>query len=164
MIEHESKIFLGGLKWGPKPFPNYTKNFWIRPFSDPPGHLEVFSHPFLACPQGVSPHSNFFLKLSISQNIFKFYAKVAKSLGRNQIWWKTESTNFGHFWTWKVHCFEDVFIAMEVSSNLKIDVFEATSDPWVQLYVCEGMSPKSRVFPIIFGAKIHNNWFSNSFQ
>ena len=52
---------------------------------------------------------------------------------------------------------------MEVSSNLKIDVFEATSDPWVQLYVCEGMSPKSGVFPIIFGAKIHNNWFSNSF-
>ena len=85
-------------------------------------------------------------------------------MGRNQIWWKTESTNFGHFWTWKVHCFEDVFIAMEVSSISKIDVFEATSDPWVQLYVCEGMSPKSRDFPIIFGARIHNNRFSNSFQ
>ena len=64
----------------------------------------------------------------------------------------------------KSHCFEDVFIAIEVSSNLKIDVFEATSDPWVQLYVCEGLSPKSRGFLIIFGAKIHNNQFSNSFQ
>ena len=53
---------------------------------------------------------------------------------------------------------------MEVSSNLKVNVFETTSDPWVQLYVCEGMSPKSRVFPIIFGAKIHNNRFSNSFS
>ena len=53
---------------------------------------------------------------------------------------------------------------MEVSSNLKIDVFEATCDPWVQLYVCEGMSPKSGGFPINFGAKIHNNRFSNSFQ
>ena len=31
---------------------------------------------------------------------------------------------------------------MEVSSNLKVDVFEATSDPWVQLHVCEGSSPK----------------------
>ena len=48
---------------------------------------------------------------------------------------------------------------MEVSSNLKIDVFEATSDPWVQLYVCEGMSPKTGVFPIIFGAKIITTGF-----
>ena len=53
---------------------------------------------------------------------------------------------------------------MEVSSNLKVDVFEATSDPWVQLHVCEGSSPKSGGFPIIFGAKIHNNWLYNSFQ
>ena len=53
---------------------------------------------------------------------------------------------------------------MEVSSNLKVDVFEATSDPWVQLHVCEGSSPKSGGFPIMFGAKIHNNQFSNSFQ
>ena len=44
---------------------------------------------------------------------------------------------------------------MEVSSNLKIDVFEATSDPWVQLYVCEGMSPKSGVFS-------HHFWGKNS--
>ena len=41
MIEHESKIFLGGLKGGPNPFPNYAKNFWIRPFSDPPGHSQL---------------------------------------------------------------------------------------------------------------------------
>ena len=53
---------------------------------------------------------------------------------------------------------------MEESSNLKIYVFEATSDPWVQLYVCEGMSPKSGVFPIIFGAKIHNNRFPILFK
>ena len=57
-----------------------------------------------------------------------------------------------------------MFIAIEVSSHLKVDVFEATSDPWVQIHVCEGSSPKSRGFPIIFGAKIHNNWFSDSFQ
>ena len=47
---------------------------------------------------------------------------------------------------------------MEVSSNSKVDYFEATRDPWVQLHVCEGSSP------IIFGVKIHNNQFSNSFQ
>ena len=155
---------MGGLKGGLKGLQKDAKKNWFRLFFDPPGPIKLFSHSFSAWSHRVSPHSDFFLKLSISQNIFKFYAKVAKSLGRNQIWWKTESTNFGHFRTWKVHCFEDVFIAMEVSSNLKIDVFEATSDPWVQLYVCEGMSPKSRVFPIIFGAKIHKTWFSNSFQ
>ena len=53
---------------------------------------------------------------------------------------------------------------MEVSSNLKVDVFEATSDPWVQLHVYEVSSPKSGGFPIIFGAKIHKKVFFNSFQ
>ena len=155
---------MGGLKGGLKGLQKDAKKNWFRLFFDPPGPIKLFLHSFSAWAHRVCAHSDFFLKLSISQNIFKFYAKVAKSLGRNQIWWKTESTNFGHFRTWKVHCFEDVFIAMEVSSNLKIDVFEATSDPWVQLYVCEGMSPKSRVFPIIFGAKIHNNRFPILFK
>ena len=85
-------------------------------------------------------------------------------MGRNQIWWKTELTNFGHFWTWNVYCFEDVFIAMEVSSNLKVDVFEATSDPWVQLHICEGSSPKRGGFTTIFRAKIDNNCFFHFLQ
>ena len=51
------------------------------------------------------------------------------------------------------------YIAMEVSSNLKVDVFEATSDPWVQLYVCEGMSPKSGVFPSFLGQKFITTGF-----
>ena len=80
---------------------------------------QTFLHSFSAWAWGVCEHSDFFLKLSISQNIFKFYGKVVKSLGQSQIWWKTESTNFGHIQTWKIHCFEDVFIAMGVSSNLK---------------------------------------------
>ena len=97
MIEHESKIFLGGLKGGPKPFPNYTKNFWIQPFSDPPGHLEVFQHPFLACPHGVSPHSDFCANLFICSQDLKFHDGNASLSGVNQILVKTESTIFGHF-------------------------------------------------------------------
>ena len=155
---------MGGLKGGLKGLQKDAKKNWFRLFFDPPGPIKLFSHSFSAWSHGVSPHSDFFLKLSISQNIFKFYAKVAKSLGRNQIWWKTESTNFGHFRTWKVHCFEDVFIAMEVSSNLKVDVFEATSDPWVQVHVCEGWSPKRGGFTTIFRAKIDNNCFFHFLQ
>ena len=97
MIEHESKIFLGGLKGGPNPFPNYAKNFWIRPFSDPPGHSEVFSHPFSACPQGASPHSDFCANLFICSQDLKFYDRNAILLGENQFWVKTELTIFGHF-------------------------------------------------------------------
>ena len=97
MIEHESKIFLGGLKGGPNPFPNYSKNFWIRPFSDPPGHSEVFQHPNSAWPRGVSPHSDFCANLFICSQDLKFYDKNASLLGENQIWVKTESTIFGHF-------------------------------------------------------------------
>ena len=148
---------VGWPEGGPKGPPKGCQKNWFRLFFDPPGPIKLFSHSFSAWSHGVSPHSDFFLKLSISQNIFKFYAKVAKSLGRNQIWWKTESTNFGHFRTWKVHCFEDVFIAMEVSSNLKVDVFEATSDPWVQLHVCEGSSPKR-------GGFHHHIWGKNWWQ
>ena len=106
---------------GPKGLPKGCQKNWIRLFFDPPGPIKLFLHSFSAWACGVCEHSDFFLKLSISQNIFKFYAKVVKSLGRSQIWWKTESTNFGHFQTWKIHCFEDVFIAMGVSSNFKID-------------------------------------------
>ena len=145
----------GGLKEGLKGLQKDAKKLVLALF-DPPGSIKLFSRSFSAWSHWVCVHSNFFLQLSISQNIFKFYAKVAKSLGRNQIWWKTESTNFGHFRTWRVHCFEDVFIAMEVSSNL-VDVFEATSDPLVQLYVCEGSSPKR------LGAKVDNNCFFHFF-
>ena len=120
IYEWVKKLWLGGLKGGPKDFQKDAKKNWIRLFFDPPGPLKLFSHSFSAWAHRVCEHSDFFLKLSISQNIFKFHAKVAKSLGRSQIWWKTGSTNFGHFRTWKIHCFDDVFIAMGVSSNSKI--------------------------------------------
>ena len=57
-----------------------------------------------------------------------------------------------------------MFIAIEVSIHLKVDVFEATSDPLVQLHVCEGSSPKRGDFTSIFGAKIDNNFFFQFFQ
>ena len=41
-----------------------------------------------------------------------------------------------------MQCFEDVFIAMEVPSMFKVNIFEATNDPWVKLYVSEGLSPR----------------------
>ena len=120
IYEWVKKLWFGGLKGGPKDFQKDAKKNWIRLFFDPPGPLKLFSHSFSAWTHGVCEHSDFFLKLSISQNIFKFHAKVAKSLGRSQIWWKTGLTNFGHFWTWKIHCFDDVFIAIGVSGNSKI--------------------------------------------
>ena len=60
MIEHESKIFLDGLKEGLRPFPNYTKSFWIRPFFDPPGLLKVFRPYLQHGPMGF-PHIAIFL-------------------------------------------------------------------------------------------------------
>ena len=110
---------MGGLKGGLKGLQKDAKKNWFRLFFDPPGPIKLFLHSFSAWAHRVCEHSDFFLKLCISQNIFKSYGKVVKSLGQSQIWWKTESTNFGHFQTWKIHCFEDVFIAMGVSSNLK---------------------------------------------
>ena len=53
---------------------------------------------------------------------------------------------------------------MEVSSNLKVDDFEPTSDPWVQLHVCEGSSSKRGGFTTIFRAKIDNNCFFHFLQ
>ena len=97
MIKHESKILLGGLKGGLKPFPNCTKSFWIRPFFDPPGLLKVFQALSSAWPHGVSAHSDFFAKSLICSQDFNFYDRNASSVGENQIWLKTESTIFGHF-------------------------------------------------------------------
>ena len=124
IYEWVKKLWFGDLKGGPKDFQKDAKENWIRLFFDPPGPLKLFSHSFSAWTHGVCEHSDFFLKLRISQNIFKFHVKVAKSLGRSQIWWKTGWTNFGHFRTWKIHCFDDVFIAMGVSSNWKFNFFK----------------------------------------
>ena len=91
------KIVVGWPEGGPKGLPKGCQKNWIRLFFDPPGPLKLFFHSFSAWTHGVCEHSDFFLKLSISQNIFKFHGKDAKSLGWSQIWWKTELTNFGHF-------------------------------------------------------------------
>ena len=40
---------------------------------------------------------------------------------------------------------------MGVSSNSKIQFFEATNDPWVKLHICEGSSPKKGVSPPFLG-------------
>ena len=53
---------------------------------------------------------------------------------------------------------------MEVSNNLKIDVFEHGTDPWVQLYFVRDRAPKEGGVTTIFGAKIDNNWFFHFFQ
>ena len=155
---------MGGLKGGLKGLQKDAKKNWFRLFFDPPGPIKLFSHSFSAWSHGVSPHSDFFLKLSISQNIFKFYAKVAKSLGRNQIWWKTESTNFGHFWTWKIYCFEDIFIAMRVSSNSKIEVLKLQMTLGSSILFVTDRAQKEKVFTTIFGAKIEKNWFFQFFS
>ena len=150
---------VGWPEGGPKGPPKGCQKNWFRLFFDPPGPIKLFLHSFSAWARGVCAHSDFFLKLSISQNIFKFYAKVAKSLGRNQIWWKTESTNFGHFWTWKVHCFEDVFIAMEVSSNLKIDVLKLQVTLGSNFMFVKEWVQKAGFFPSFLGQKFITTGF-----
>ena len=85
IYEWVKKLWLGGLKGGPKDFQKDAKKNWIRLFFDPPGPIKLFLHSFSAWARGVCAHSDFFLKLSISQNIFKFYGIVVKSLGRSQI-------------------------------------------------------------------------------
>ena len=64
----------------------------------------------------------------------------------------------------KVQCFEDVCIAMEVPSMFKVNIFEATNDPWVKLYVCEGSSPKRGVSLPFLGQKSKEIVFSKFFQ
>ena len=130
MIEHELKNFLLWPEGGPKPFPNYAKDFWIRPFSDPPGHSEVFSDSFSACPRGVSPHSDFFDKLFIWSQDFIFYDKNASWVGENQIWAKTESTIFRHFFQWKPPYFQGVFWVMELTGDPKLVFFKNSYCPW----------------------------------
>ena len=41
-------------------------------------------------------------------------ARKARSAGLGQILLKTESTKIGHFFQWKIHCFEAIFQDMEV--------------------------------------------------
>ena len=108
-------------------------------------------------------HSDFFLKLSISQNIFKFCGKVVKSLGQSQIWWKTETTNFGRFQTWKIHCFEDVFIAMGVSCNLKLRFLKPKMNLGSYFRFEKDQVSKEGVFTTIFEAKIEKNWLYHFF-
>ena len=81
-----------------------------------------------------------------------------------KFWWKTGWTNFGHFRILKIHCFEDLYMARGMLSNIEIDIFEDTTDLWVQLHVCKGSRPKEKGFTTIFGAKIDTIGFSNFFQ
>ena len=97
MIEHNLKICFGGLIGGLKPLPNRAKSFLIRPFFDPPGPSKVFLQPVSACSCGVSAHSDFFDSLFIWSQDFIFYDKNVSLVGENQIWVKTESKIFGHF-------------------------------------------------------------------
>ena len=120
MIKHESKILLGGLKGGLKPFPNCTKSFWIRPFFDPPGLLKVFQALSSAWPHGVSAHSDFFAKSLICSQDFNFYDRNASSVGENQIWLKTESTIFGHFFLRKLTYFHPISGTLKVSGHSKL--------------------------------------------
>ena len=152
-----------GLKGGLKGLQKDAKKIWFRLFFDPPGPIKLFSHSFSAWAHGVRAHSDFFLKLSISLNIFKFYAKVPKSFGRTQIRWKTESTNFGHFQTWKIHCFEDVFVAMGVSSNLKLRFLKPKMNLGSYFRFEKDQVSKEGVFTTIFEAKIEKNWLYHFF-
>ena len=109
---------------GPKGRPKgCQKKIGSGSFSILQGPWKVFYHLVSAWPRGECAHSDFFLTLSISQNMFIFHGKNAKSSGRSQICMKTGSTNFGHFWTWKIHCFVDVFKTMGVSRYSKLVVF-----------------------------------------
>ena len=129
MIEHDLKICFGGLIGGLKPLPNQAKSFWIRPFFDPPGPSKVFLQPISACSRGVSPHSDFFDNLFIWSQDFIFYDKNASLVGENQIWVKTESTIFGHFFRWKIPYFHPISGTLKVSGHSKCVVFEVFYDP-----------------------------------
>ena len=122
IYEWVKKTCLGGLKGGPKGVQKDAKKIGSGTFSILQGPWKVFYHLVSAWPRGECAHSDFFLTLSISQNMFIFHGKNAKSLGWSQICMKTGSTNFGHFWTWKIHCFVDVFKTMGVSRYSKLVV------------------------------------------
>ena len=130
MIEHDLKICFGGLIGGLKPLPNQAKSFLIRPFFDPPGPSKVFLQLVSACSRGVSPHSDFFASLFIWSQDFIFYDKNASLVGENQIWVKTESTIFGHFFQWKPPYFLGVFWVMELRGDPKIVVLTNLHYPW----------------------------------
>ena len=164
IYEWVKKLWLGGLKGGPKDFQKDAKKNWIRLFYDPPGPIKLFLHSFSAWARRVCEHSDFFLKHSIWQNIFKSYGKAVKSLGQSQIWWKTKSTNFGHFQTWKVHFFEDVFIAMKVSRNLKLRFLKLEMTLGSNFRFEKDGASKEGVFTTIFEAKIEKNWVFHFFQ
>ena len=149
MIKHDLKICFGGLIGGLKPLPNQAKSFWIRPFFDPPGPSKVFLQPISACPHGVSPHSDFFASLFIWSQDFIFYDKNASLVGENQIWVKTESTIFGHFFLWKSLYFQGVFWVMDWqgTQNLWFLKIYITHDTNIWLFpVWVGRTPPKGVF------------------
>ena len=137
MIKHESKILLGGLKGGLKPFPNYTKSFWIRPFFDPPGPLELFSEPFSASKKGEGEYSDFVAGSHNCHQRPATEARKARSAGLARIFLKTESTKIGHFFQWKIHRFEGIFQDMEASWHSSVVVLKAANDHQVQLPVTD---------------------------
>ena len=146
MIKHDLKICFGGLIGGLKPLPNQAKSFWIRPFFDPPGPSKVFLQPFSACSRGVSPHSDFFASLFIWSQDFIFYDKNASLVGENQIWVKTESTIFGHFFLWKPLYFQGIFWVMELTGDPKLVQF-ITHDTIIWIFpTWVGRTPPKGVF------------------
>ena len=83
----------GGLK----ALQNQAKHFWIRPFFDPPGPLELFSEPFSASKKGEGHNSDFFAGSHNCHRRPATEARKARSAGLAQILLKTESTKIGHF-------------------------------------------------------------------
>ena len=83
----------GGLK----ALQNQAKSFWIRPFFDLPGPLELFSELFSASKKGEGPHSDFFTGSHNCHRRPATEARKARSAGLGQIWLKTGSTKIGHF-------------------------------------------------------------------
>ena len=73
------------------------KNFWIRPFFDPPGPLELFSDLFSTSKKGRGHNMDFADgPLNCHQRLATKDRK-ARLAGLGQISLKTESTKIGHF-------------------------------------------------------------------
>ena len=104
------------------------KNFWIRPFFDPPGPLELFSDLFSASKKGRGHHTEFAAGSLICPQRLANDARKARLLGESRILLKTESTKIGHFFQWKIHAFEGIFQDIEVLGGSSVVVLKAAND------------------------------------
>ena len=149
MNEHESKIWLCRLKGAQKLYKIKQKKFWIRPFFDPPGPLELFSELFWASKKGEGPHRDF---VAGSHNCHRrpaTEARKARSAGLARIFLKTESTKIGHFFQWKIHRFEGIFQDMRASWHSSVVVLKlqmTTKLNFLLLPFSAGSSPQNKVF------------------